>query len=172
MKSSNNRHGLSQDELNDQAKHSFSEGVLLTIEITNRLAEIARESNPIDKKTVSWVDSQLQKVLDLLYGETLSPMTFMGIDQADPLEAVLLDTFRATYSDGTPVWTFKRWPDGKAESAPDEFHSNDAHLRMTNLERARPPREHIVVADPPHRRRAGKSNHVRVAAERRAKDGK
>ncbi len=152
MRIRNIRWQQSYNEIDDEAKHSFADGIIRIRDMSDRLAEIAYQRRRIDRKTREWFHSQLREVADVLYHETLAPMTIMGIDDPDPLESVLLDTFHATYSDGTPVWTREQKPSVTGDPVPAEFYSADIHQRASGIEGPLPPGCEVIVADPPHRR--------------------
>lgn len=150
------RSDRTHDETDDDAKHFYADAIVRIKNISDKLAEISYRRKPIDRKTLSWLYSELLHVADRVYRETLSPMTLMGIGINDPtpLEAVLLDTLHETYSDGTPVWTREQRPGVTHDQTPAAFYSGDINLRASGLGGRLPPGCDVIVADPPHRRRA------------------
>jgi hypothetical protein len=152
MRIRNTRWQQSCNEIDDEAKHSFADGIIRIRAISDRLAEIAHQRRRIDRKTLEWFHFQLREVADILYHETLAPMTIMGIDDRDPLESVLVDTFHETYSDGTPVWTREQSPSVTGDPVPAEFYSREIHQRASGVGGSLPPGCKVIVADPPHLR--------------------
>lgn len=141
------RHDVDDDE----AKHSYADKIIRIRNISDRLADITCRRRRIDRKTLSWLQSQLQELADGVYDETLAQMTVANID-VDPLQAALLKAFYETYSDGTPVWTRAEGTGAAGDPGPADFYSRSIQRRAGGLRGPLPPGCEVSVADPPHRR--------------------
>jgi hypothetical protein len=150
------RFGRTPDEVEDEAKHTFAEGVVTLSAVANRLNTIATEGKPINRWDLKRLHDQLYEVYEQLGSATVFGM---GQDPATDAEEAALDSYCDTYSDGTPVAIVIGPSNSSAWSAPLDPHGSRVpwNPKMTGPfgylpDGPRPLGCEVIVVNPPNRR--------------------